>query len=195
MFGAQALGKQFRYQEEWFTIRGIYSLGDTRSSIAPHILFSRLDQVVKDNQDNWGNYNASLYLKIKDPTTLEAVKNAISDLMYDNVYTRLAREEGKTVAEFLEEEGDTLEQFQLFSLAGQHMIADDTYSGTLEPAINIHRFYILIGLSLTILFLSVVNYINLSIVQNLKRHREIGMRLVLGSTPILVFGQLFSKAV
>ncbi|MGG5506031.1 MULTISPECIES: ABC transporter permease [unclassified Myroides] len=191
LFGAEAIGKKIRYQGEWYTVEGIYSFGDTRSSIAPNMLFSGLEKTIASNQNNWSNYNASLYLKIKDAASLEEVTSYMSNLMYENVYARLAKGEGKTVEEYLADEGESVEHFRLFPLSGQHMIADQAYNGTLEQPINMSRLYILIGLSVTILLLSVVNYINLSIVQSLKRHREMGIRLVVGSTNKTLFGQLF----
>ncbi len=191
LFGADVLGKKIRYQDEWYTIEGIYSFGDTRSSIAPNILFSGLEKSVAANQNNWGNYNATLYLKIADDAQLDQVTSYMSNLMYEHVYTRLAKEEGKTVEEYLADEGESMEHFRLFPLSGQHMIENSVFNGTLEHAINTNRLYILIGLSVTILLLSVVNYINLSLVQSLKRHREMGIRLVVGSTNKTLFGQLF----
>ena len=194
LFGEQALGKRFLYEGRWFTIQGIYSFGDTRNSIAPKLLFSGMEQVVQENSANWGNYNATLYLKIEDVTQINRVSSAISDLLYNNVYAQLAKEAGKTVEEYFSDTGDSLEVFRLFSLAEQHMMADNVYNGTLERSINMKRFYILIGLSVTILVLSIVNYINLSIVQNAKRYREMGIRLVIGSKYTTIFWQLFFES-
>lgn len=194
LFGKEALGKTFTFEEEEYLIKGLYTFGDTRNSIAPHMLFSGMERVVAKEQQNWGNYNATLYIKLRDQTQTTAVAAAISNLMYEHVYVRLAKEQGKTVQEYLDEEGETMEIHRLFPLSGQHMITDINYNGTLEPAINSQRLYILIGLSLTILILSVVNYMNLSIVQSLKRHREFGVRLVVGSSYTAIFWQLFFES-
>ncbi|EHQ42302.1 ABC transporter permease [Myroides odoratus] len=194
IFGSNALGKTFRYDGEVFTIKGIYSFGETRSSIMPTILFSGFEKSVLANQMNWGNYMASLYLKIKDKEQIPRVEQSMTDLLFVHLYTRLAKEEGKTVEEYLEEEGDTVELYRLLPLAGQHMMEDTKYNGTLETPLNVKRLYILFGLSLTILILSVVNYINLSIVQSLKRHREMGIRIVIGSKYTTLFWQLFFES-
>ena len=193
--GVSAIDKMIKIGEETYTVKGVYSFSDERSSIAPKLLFSGYDQEVLKEQDNWANYNATLYLKLEQGQLVESVSQAMEELVYDNLYTRLAKEKGQTVEEYLAEDGDGMEVFSLHKLSEQHMIHNPMYSAGLEPSINMQRFYILIGLSVAIFLLSVVNYINLTTVQHLKRMREMGIRFVFGSGFKQVFLQLLFETI
>ncbi len=195
LFGDNSVGKTFIRQNEFYTIEGLYSFDEQRSSVAPNIIFSGMEKEVIERQDLWGTYSATLYLKLNQHSSNDKILNTLNDLVYNNVYVRLASENGKTVEEYLAENNDTVESFDLFPLSGQHMIENAIYNGTLEKSINSQRLYILIGLSITILILSVINYVNLSIVQSLKRHKEMGIRLVIGSKYSMLFWQLFVESV
>jgi len=195
LFGENVIGKSVRYKGEWFVVKGVYSFEGKQSSIAPTILFSGMEKNVVNNEDNWGDYNATLYLKLTDPNQVDRIGRGMKQLLYDNLYTRLAQEKGKTVEAYLEESGDFIESFRLLPLSGQHMITDARTNGTLERSVDMSRFYIVIGLAVSILFLSVVNYVNLSLVQSLKRNKEIVVQLIIGGSYFTIFKQLFLESV
>lgn len=190
LIGSDPIGKRVRYQGEWFVVKGVYSFTGNPSSIAPTMLFSGLENEVKANLDNWGDYVSTLYIKPTHPHELDRLAKEMKQLLYDHAYARLAKENGQTVATYLEDSGDFMMNYSLFSLSEQHTLMNADANGTLEASVNMPRFYILVGLALAILLLAVVNYVNLLLVQTLKRHREFAIRLIAGSSYLKIFGQL-----
>lgn len=190
LIGPDPIGKRVRYQGEWFVVKGVYSFTGNPSSIAPTILFSGMEKEVKANLDNWGDYVSTLYIKPTHPNKLDRLAKEMKQLLYDHVYVRLAKEKGQTTAAYLEESGDFMKSYDFFSLSEQHTLTNADANGTLEASVNMPRFYILVGLALAILLLAVVNYVNLLLVQTLKRHREFAVRLIAGSSYVKIFGQL-----
>lgn len=190
LIGPDPIGKRVRYQGEWFVVKGVYSITGNPSSIAPTILFSGMEKEVKANSDNWGDYVSTLYIKPTHPNKLDRLAKEMKQLLYDHVYVRLAKEKGQTTAAYLEESGDFMKSYDFFSLSEQHTLTNADANGTLEASVNMPRFYILVGLALAILLLAVVNYVNLLLVQTLKRHREFAVRLIAGSSYVKIFGQL-----
>ena len=191
LFGSEPIGKKVQYQGKWFVVKGIYSFVGKPSSVAPTILFSGMEKEIKANLDNWGDYNSTLYVKPAHPYDIDRLAKEMKQLLYDHSYARFAREKGQTLEAYLEESGDFMSSYGLSSLSEQHTLVDSRANGTLETGINMSRFYMLVGLALAILLLAVVNYVNLFLVQTLKRHKEIAVRLIAGSSHGKIFGQLF----
>ncbi len=180
LFGKEnPVGEEFTDEGENYVVTGVYTLGDNRSSIAPELIFGSLDKVVKDEQNNWGNYNSALYLRLSDKKYCGQVEKEILRLLLANSYQKLASEKGMSLDEFIQKELGFLESFRLHPLSGQHL-SDSHLNGTLESSVNTERMYILIGLSIILLILSLFNYINISIVQLIERKKEFGVRKVHG---------------
>ncbi|MCC9041906.1 ABC transporter permease [Myroides sp. M-43] len=199
LFGkVDVIGQSFVFNKETYVVSAVYSLGHQRHSVMADILINPVDKYEKESIDVWGNYNSSIWLKLDNPKYTKEVVTLIKDILIKEVYVSLAQDEGLSLEEYLKkEEGQTLEEFKdgenrgfkLHSLANQRMQKANWLTGTPEGATNVSRMYIMIGLSLLILILSVFNYVNLTTAQAISRTREVGIRKTLGATRLNLISQ------
>ncbi|MDM1367562.1 ABC transporter permease [Myroides marinus] len=183
------VGQTFIYYEQTYTVSAVYKIGENRSSVMANVLVNDIDRYEKEALEDWGNYSSTIWLKLDNPNSVPSVEKMIrefliKDLAKDagmSLEEYIKKEEGMTVGEFLNKNNDR-GNFRLHVLADQRMQKDRWLNGTPEGGANVGRLYIMIGLSLLILILSVFNYINLSTAQAISRTREIGIRKTLGAT-------------
>lgn len=176
------MGEVIRMYEVDYVVTGVYTLGERRSSVDAQLIMNTLDAQIKENgDDNWGTYNAACWLKLNNPNKKEAVEAMIFQILEDYHYRPQAKEEGMGLEEFVEKYLGGSQQFFLHDLAGQRMVQKAYLNGTPEGATSMSRLYILIGLSVLILVLSVFNYINLTMARSIARGKEVGVRKALGA--------------
>lgn len=93
------------------------------------------------------------------------------------------------------------------TVTGKQTMLQDIRSFTLQPLVNLY-LYTLDGepagiktvrifrwIAMVILCIACVNYVNLITARSSKRHREIGLRKVIGARKLRLFGQLIAEAV
>lgn len=194
LFGdKEPIGQTVLYLQKPYTISAVYKHGKERNSVMANVLVNDIDRYEKEALEDWGNYSSTIWLKLDDPNSVPSVEKKIKDILVRNVYADLAKDAGMSLEEYIKkEEGMTVEEFldinngarsfKLHVLADQRMQKDRWLNGTPEGEANVGRLYIMIGLSLLILILSVFNYINLSTAQAISRTREVGIRKTLGAT-------------
>jgi putative ABC transport system permease protein len=129
-----------------------------------------------------------LLKKNADPAQLEA---RFPDFIRKYVAGHLQRISGMTLDEF-EKSGKKLEYF-LQPLLDIHLHSN--YTAELEPNSDIRYIYILSVIALFILFTASVNFMNLSTARSAGRHKEIGIRKVMGSTRNRLIGQFLLESV
>ncbi|MCC9041909.1 ABC transporter permease [Myroides sp. M-43] len=182
--GVNPIGKTIEainpdYEEQGNTkyiISGVYKIGDLRSSFAPNAVMNNLS-IKSSSSDDWEGFGFILCVKTKQP---EKIKKAIVELRDKYVAIPNAEKEGLTLEQYKEEEpfkyytGDIV----LNKLADCRMLPNQR----LFPAgsANVQMLNISVFLSMTILLLSIFNYVNLSLTQVVSRGKEIGMRRVAG---------------
>lgn len=162
--------------DEIFVITGVFKLNEL-SSIKPKYVVSTIDSDIKRNESEWGNYNYCLLLKInkKDIQEIERVGEEVLTtfkVVEDSKY------KGLSVDEYLREYGKYTIELQSLDEAR----LSKKISGFSEGKGNRVLLHILVGLSILILILSVINYINLSTAQAMKRAKEVGVRKVFGAS-------------
>ncbi|WP_317046200.1 ABC transporter permease [Flavobacterium sediminis] len=180
IFGDQnPINREVEYSGRKLVVKGVYKL-NTKSSIAPEAVTNLLESKLKNNKDHWGNYNFGLLIKLKDPNTAPEVRTKIEKVMYENTLVKWAKEEGLTPEEWLkkyDEEGNKV-ILEALQTAHLHSVID-SYP---ESKGNYQFLMIMLGLSVLILVLSIVNYVNLATANTIKRAKEVGVRKILGAT-------------
>ncbi|WP_010252807.1 ABC transporter permease [Myroides injenensis] len=180
LFGDKSpIGEVVKFEQEDFIITGVYSLENKKSSINASILINSQDKNIKENE-SWGNFDSTIWLKLRDVNKKSNVEKLLYDLNIDNLYRRLAKEEGISIEDYLKNENVIL--FNLHPLSEQHLVGNQYLNGTPERGANIRMLKTVIVLSILILSLSIFNYINISMAQLIKRGKEIGIRKSLGAT-------------
>ncbi len=190
IFGAaDPIGQRITVNKLDYTVRAVYEIARP-SSMEPRVVIP-LDLSV--DAESWGNYNYGLMLKLKagsNPAEIEKKLDAVT-LEY-NIKPK-AREAGMTVENWMKK--FNLNKAKLESLATTRLHSPSPQSMP-EGRGNYQLLVIMAGLSVLILVLSLVNYINLATASAVKRAKEVGVRKIIGATKNQIVAQfVFETAV
>lgn len=168
------IGKQIIYDGKPYAVKGVYRIPG-KSSMAPDVM---LYLKMNKESESWGDFNYGLMLKINSPAKVEAVCKEIEKIYYEHRIRKVAAEMGITEQEFIKKYGSI--KVSLTPLAKARL--SDLTSGLVEGKGNYQFLWVMMGLSVLILVLSIVNYINLATANAIKRAKEIGIRKIIGAT-------------
>ena len=179
LFGnEEALGKEVQYSGRRLIVRGVYRIPG-KSSFAPQAVTSlTVDSNLKENNDQWGNFNFGLMLKLKDPAKVDIVKKKIEGIYTDKRSREYAKEEGLSLEEYIKKNGTSKVILEPLATTRLHSVVE----GYPEGKGNYQFLLIMAGLSVLILILSVANYVNLATANAIKRAKEVGVRKILGAS-------------
>lgn len=178
LFGSEnPLGKQVSFANKMLVVRGVYEIPG-KSSQAPEMVVNMIAPNLKQNAEEWGNYNFGLLIKLKDPVASHNVEKAIEALYFEHRTKPWAKEEGLTTDEFEKINGRAKVILEPLATARLHSVVN----GYPEGKGNYLFLVITAALSLLILVLSIVNYVNLATANAVKRAKEVGMRKILGAS-------------
>lgn len=177
------IGEVFSIGEDKYIVSGVYTLGNERSSYQTELIINNLDKRVQEGVENqnWGNHNYVAWIKLDDPAYKKDIEQLMFDVRIEYQFKPIAKEKGITTEELMKEWGMENKMYYLHDLAGQRMIANPNLNGTEQGAASVQRMYIMMGLSVLILILSVFNYINLTTARAMGRGKEVGIRKTLGA--------------
>ncbi|MFE3872102.1 ABC transporter permease [Flavobacterium sp. ZS1P70] len=169
------IGKQITCLDQMFIVRAVYHIPGN-SSIAPDVIMNKMTQFKSENTT--GPFIFKLLLKIKDPLKIENTRKSLEKTYNQDFVRRIAQEEGFTLEEMAKKIGHFNVVIEPLSKARLHSITD----GYPEGRGNYQFLLIMVGLSVLILILSIVNYINLATANAVKRAKEVGVRKVVGAS-------------
>ena len=193
LFGNEdPMGKIVSYSGKKLVVRGIYEIPG-KSSLQPQAVVNLIDNRLKNEKESWGNFSYGLLLKLKNPSDKDKVVAKIENLLYQNRIVKEAKKEGLTVAEWLKKIGGYPVKIIIEPLknARLHSIAE----GYAEGRGNYQFLMIMVGLSMLILILSIVNYINLATANAIKRAKEVGVRKIVGASKANIIKQFIFETV
>ncbi|WP_431243774.1 FtsX-like permease family protein [Flavobacterium sp. P21] len=160
----------------------------------PNYVFSGVKR--ENDINSWGNFNYGLLVKIKKGADPVAVLKKMQNVNYVNRTLKDAKENGQTPEQYVKENGEItviLDQLQMSRLHGTKSSAGQNFP---EGVGNLKLLYIMAGLSILILVLSLVNYINLATASAIKRAKEVGVRKIVGATKNQIVRQfIFETAI
>ncbi|WP_433763507.1 ABC transporter permease [Flavobacterium ginsenosidimutans] len=192
LFGnVNPLEKLVKYENQIFTVRAVYKISE-KSSVMPEAVTTIIEDDLKRTKDQW-TYHYGLILKIKNPKAVPRVVKTLDQIFFDNCTKVYAKQEGLTVAEFVKKYGDPVKS-SLLPLPEARL-----YKGNFpfpEEGGKLQYILVLMGLSILILLLSIVNYVNLATANAIKRAKEIGVRKITGATKGQIVAQfIFETAI
>jgi len=183
------IGKQIKCLDATFTISGVYRISGN-SSIAPNIVINRMKDLV-DPAKNPGLFVLKVLVKLKDPSKVESTRKMLDQVFYDEVIVRTAKQAGFTPAEMVKKMGSFKVLMEPLSSARLNSVTD----GYPEGRGNYQFLVIMACLSVLILILSIVNYINLATANSIKRAKEVGVRKVLGASKKQIVWQFIFETI
>jgi putative ABC transport system permease protein len=184
------IGKQIHYQNKILTVTSVYKVPGN-SSINPDIVINQMKATLLENKDNWGNFNYQMMMKLKDPNKSETVLKKINDLYYQNKTVKEAKSEGISVDEYIKNYGSIKSILNPLSTIRLHAVAP----GMPEGKGNYQFLLIMVGLSILIILLSIVNYVNLATANAIKRAKEVGIRKIVGASKTNIVFQFVFESV
>ncbi|MUV04474.1 FtsX-like permease family protein [Flavobacterium rakeshii] len=193
LFGSEdPIGKEIRYSGRKLVVRGVYKIPG-KSSFEPDAVTNLIEGTrLKGNEDGWGNFNFGLMLKTKSPEDADKAREAVENIYFEYRTKPYAKEEGLSVEEYIKTNGTV--KIRLTSLANNRLhstVEEDTPEGQG----NYQFMLIMLGLSVLILILSIVNYVNLATANAIKRAKEVGVRKILGATKKNIVKQFIFETV
>lgn len=186
------IGKSITYNNESYVVKSVYRISRP-SSFEPNYVFSGIRR--PDSGDQWGNFSFGLFIKIKKGADPAVVLKKMQNVDYINRTLKEAKSSGKSLKDFIKEYGQTIVIINQLKTARLH--GTKTSGNNLpEGKGNLQLLYIMVGLSILILALSLVNYINLATASAIKRAKEVGVRKIVGATKKQIIAQfIFETAI
>lgn len=192
LFGNEtALGKQVVLKGKNLIVTGVYKL-DKKSAYNPSCVVNFMDERLKGNAQAWGDFQFVLLLKLKNPSEQKRVTQNLQKIYFENMTSRYAKNQGISPEEFIKKYGEVKPCLESLSSIRLHTKT----GGLAEPKGNYQFLLIMVGLSVLILILSIVNYVNSATANAVKRAKEVGVRKIIGASKTAIVKQfIFETAV
>jgi len=171
------IGRTILYQDKHpYTITGVIEDIPGNSHFQADVLLSMKERMPDWNPENY-NHNTSIYLLLEEETDPVSLSDPLQE--FKNLH--LSR-----ISDYIE--------LQIQPLRDIHLHSRHTIWGQNWKKSDISVVIILLSVGFLILFISTINYINLSIALINKRYVEFGIKKIAGSTRFSLIAQYFSES-
>ncbi|WP_312750108.1 ABC transporter permease [Epilithonimonas hominis] len=176
LFGkTDVAGENVKFDNKNYVVTAVYELPKGNSLIKPEFLILPFEQM-KNDKDQWGNFNYGCFFMLSKNANIEAVQNKIVKDVFEYRAKINAAGSGVTPQKYLELYGPTASILTPLDKMKLHAQAYWFGNGDFKTMM------ILFTLSVLIVILSAINFINLKTAQASQRAKEIGVRKAIGST-------------
>ncbi|WBX74934.1 ABC transporter permease [Tenacibaculum ovolyticum] len=170
--GERAVGNSVKIGTKNYIVACVYNI-PKNSHQEPDLLI----QFDEDFEVHWGNHNNELFCKVTKGTNLADLKQKMNQIIINKAFKPAAEENGITVEEFDKRYGIPTVLLDKLSTIYLHNTAKRAGpSGTG----NYQLLMVLLGLSILLIVISCVNFINLSVASATQRSKEVGVKKTLG---------------
>jgi len=176
LFGkTNVVGESVKFDNKNYVVTTVYELPKENSLIKPEFVILAFD-AIKNDKEQWGNFNYGCFFMLSKNANVDDVQKKIMKDVYEYRAKINAGGSGITTEKYLELYGPNgslltpLDQMKLHAKA--------YWFGTGD----FKTLMILFTLSVLIVVLSAINFINLKTAQASQRAKEIGVRKAIGST-------------
>ena len=171
-FGKEsAIGKTFSFRGRNYVITTVFKI-EGKHFYMPKVVTQFKELPI----GHWGSFSNNLLVKITKGADVNEVINKTNNVWYDNAIVPQAKKDGMSVEEFEEKYGtevilEPLKDIRLKTIARE--------AGP-EGKGNYQLILIMLSLSILLILISCVNFINLSIASATQRAKEVGVKKTLG---------------
>ncbi|CAL2093225.1 ABC transporter permease [Tenacibaculum sp. 190524A02b] len=176
LFGSQkAVGKTIKFGKKNYIVSGVYKL-QKPSTLEPEAIV--WETTNKSMLHHWGSFSNHTYYKIKKGSDIQKVEKKILNVFIENNFKEEAQKNGMRLESYMLQYGSQpfLEKLSDFRLKSK---GD---SGPLEGKGNYFLIVTMLGLSVLIIIISCINFINLSFASASLRGKEVGIKKTLGTS-------------
>ncbi|MFY1045998.1 FtsX-like permease family protein [Chryseobacterium sp. GP-SGM7] len=169
-------GESLKFNGKNYIVTAVYELPKENSLIKPEFIILAYEQM-KNDKEAWGSFNYGCFFMLKNNADIVAVQNKLVKEVFE--YRAKINEEGSsgvTVEKYMELYGPN--SCELIPLDKLKLHAKAYWFGNGD----FQTMMILLTLSVLIVVLSAINFINLKTAQASQRAKEIGVRKAIGST-------------
>lgn len=172
-FGNESpIGKSIEISNRTFTVTTVYKITG-KHYFMPNAVY----QYEKEPETaRWGNFSYTLFVRAIKGSKKEDLEKKASAIWYQNEVLPSAKREGITPEKFMEKYGTT-PVFEPIKDIRLQSISDD---GGPEGKGNYQLILIMLSLSILLIIISCVNFINLSIASATQRAKEVGVKKTFG---------------
>lgn len=176
LFGkTNIVGENVKFDNKNYIVTAVYELPEGNSVIKPEFVMLAYDNL-KNDKEGWGNFNYGCFFMLDKNADTEAIQEKILKEVFLYRAKINAQGAGVTPEKYLELYGP---QGSLLTPLDQMKLHGKAYwFGTGD----FKTMMILFSLSVLIVILSAINFINLKTAQASQRAKEIGVRKAIGST-------------
>ena len=174
------IGKHLTIEEQVLEVAYVYTIPG-HSHFEPDVLMHYGDLEV-----NWGDYQNELFCKVPEGTNIDQIAAKMNDVIINRFYKVAAKQGGITLQEFKDTYGFiTVLPEQLNTIHFHHQARD---AGP-EGSGNYKLIMVLLSLSILLILISCVNFINLSTASASQRAKEVGVKKTLGLVKLTLIKQ------
>lgn len=176
LFGTtNAAGESVKFDGKNYVVTAVYELPKENSQIKPEYIINPVEQI-KSDEKNWGNFNYGCFFMLKEGTDPAVVQQKFRKEVFEYRAKLDKGPSGMTIEQYLDLYGPTASVLTPLDEIKLH--AKASWFGTPD----FKTIMILFTLSVLIVVLSAINFINLKTAQASQRAKEIGVRKAIGST-------------
>lgn len=179
LFGhTDVIGSQWvDFQGMSYVVRALYILPES-ALVNAKVIIGDLDQAIQKENQDWGNFNYNLIVKLKSEASQSHVESKLSRLYIENLEEANAKMIGLSLDQYEQKYGLIKVKLSPLDKIRLHAITTQLPSGLAQVLF----MRIMICLALLLLTLSLINYVNFSTSVLLKRYKEIGVKRTLGAS-------------
>lgn len=182
------MGELVNYDERRdYIVRGVVK----EQTHPSHFQFDMFMGANSNDDQQWGNMNHYVYVKIKEGTDYDSFVTGMKDNFMKKIGPQVEQILGITMEEFFSS-GNSFD-YTIQPLADIHLNSNTVEE--IEQNGNIAYVYVFTGIAFLVIIIAGINFMNLSTARSGKRAKEVGVRKVIGASRKMLIGQFLTESI